>query len=898
MIMKKAVLFTFVSILMLPAIIGIQLNAAAVTSLSGANVSNNHQTNSIISIAETIWVPDNYTKIQEAINAANPGDTIRVRAEIYYEHLTIDRPLTLLGDDRSTTIIDGNLTRSVINLTSTNDVQISGFTIQNAIHGINLTYSTNVTISGNIITKNIQFGIFLLYSSNNTIYDNIISDNGDRGIYLRNYCSNNIVSNNTISNHKEWGIYLYNYSSNNIVSNNTILYSNDRGIYLINANNNIFDGNTISNNTYGISIWDSVGNTLRNNKMTDNGYNFDISAGALGQYIQDIDATNTINGKPMYYWVNQADKQVPAGAGYVAAINSKNITVKDQTLTKNKQGVLFAYTTDSTIANVNASYNYIGIYLFESDNNSVNCNVITNSSDGVELAFSSGNALTDNDVTSKDYGIWLKNSSGNRVHHNRIADSGRIFNFSGELIPIGGGVFLSDYSSDNVVSDNMVSSNVDGIHLDYECNSNAISGNAISNNSVNGIYLYFSNNNTIYHNNFINNTNQVYIEISINTWDDGYPSGGNYWSNYMGVDEYSGVNQDEPGSDGIGDTPYVIDENNRDNYPLITSVIVLVDQIIISDDRCDVGSLQTVAIHAVWAHNNSNVVEGSLYVNGTQYITNSTGWISFNAAYDTVGKRVWTITGFVSFQIIWDRINITMLMSNNRIDVGKNATITWSGTYEYDGFTFSGSLTLNDTQTLYNAVGERGYTTLSVSDPIYGLTAFTSNIVYCIWDRVKIVEGGVSKKQTNVNQEETVWFKAVYEYDNVIFDGIKGTLYVNGSAMTWSSINNRWEHAYSFNTSGIRTFQVSEVSDSWYALTAINDAVGALSIIWIEAVPLWVQWWFWAAIGAAGIIVVFVLIYFLKMRKSVKRTGLGSSSTAITKARVILLPAYFCSRFS
>jgi len=56
---------------------------------------------------------------------------------------------------------------------------------------------------------------------------------------------------------------------------------------------------------------------------------------------------------------------------------------------------------------------------------------------------------------------------------------------------------------------------------------------------------------------------------SINIWDDGYPSGGNYWSDYTGVDLKSGPSQDQPGSDGIGDTAYVIDANNQDNYPLI-----------------------------------------------------------------------------------------------------------------------------------------------------------------------------------------------------------------------------------------------------------------------------------------------------------------------------------------
>jgi hypothetical protein len=53
-------------------------------------------------------------------------------------------------------------------------------------------------------------------------------------------------------------------------------------------------------------------------------------------------------------------------------------------------------------------------------------------------------------------------------------------------------------------------------------------------------------------------------------WDDSYPSGGNYWSDYIDVDVYHGVSQNIAGSDGIGDTPYVIDANNIDHYPLMS----------------------------------------------------------------------------------------------------------------------------------------------------------------------------------------------------------------------------------------------------------------------------------------------------------------------------------------
>jgi hypothetical protein len=77
------------------------------------------------------------------------------------------------------------------------------------------------------------------------------------------------------------------------------------------------------------------------------------------------------------------------------------------------------------------------------------------------------------------------------------------------------------------------------------------------------------NDNVIFHNYFINNNPNAYDECA-NYWDNGYPSGGNYWDDYTGVDNYNGVNQDIPGSDGIGDTPYPISGgSNNDNYPFM-----------------------------------------------------------------------------------------------------------------------------------------------------------------------------------------------------------------------------------------------------------------------------------------------------------------------------------------
>jgi parallel beta-helix repeat protein len=97
--------------------------------------------------------------------------------------------------------------------------------------------------------------------------------------------------------------------------------------------------------------------------------------------------------------------------------------------------------------------------------------------------------------------------------------------------------------------------------------------NKVANNQY-GIKFSSSDNNVIHNNAFTNNTLQVISSESINFWNDAYPLGGNYWSNHLGTDLKSGPNQNLPGSDGIEDTPYIIDTNNTDRYPLMNPVAV------------------------------------------------------------------------------------------------------------------------------------------------------------------------------------------------------------------------------------------------------------------------------------------------------------------------------------
>jgi len=186
---------------------------------------------------------------------------------------------------------------------------------------------------------------------------------------------------------------------------------------------------------------------------------------------------------------------------------------------------------------------------------------IKNFTDGIKLYSSSNNIISGNNITNNSQGIHLWRSSGNSISGNNINNNGN-------------GIILND-SSSNSISGNNITNNNGGIWLMGSSDYNSVSRNTIADNNV-GLSLAgcSSSTNTIHHNNFIDNDPQSVPYNYVNAWDDGYPSGGNYWSDYTGVDEKSGPDQDLLGSDGIGDTPYILDTNNKDRYPLMNTWVL------------------------------------------------------------------------------------------------------------------------------------------------------------------------------------------------------------------------------------------------------------------------------------------------------------------------------------
>jgi thermitase len=476
-----------------------------------------------------------------------------------------------------------------LGIVNSTNINVKNLNFSDNVQGILFAYTNGSTIEGINATNN-HWGILMIGSGSNNVSQSNLADNG-YGLVLWHSEDNMIYGN--IMRKGQDGIFLE-YSTHNNVIDNIVTGNAYDGILLVSSNSNGITNDTVSNNGYGAELYYSGSSILRDNIMTGNYYNFGVEGYLLSDFIQNVDTSNTVDGKPVYYWVNQHDKQVPVGAGYIAVVNSTNITVANLAVANNVQGILFAYTANSAVANLSITNNVQGILFAYTTNSVINGNNVTKSDeDGIGLYYSGHNMIAVNTVSDTLTGIDIYASDNNTVNSNSVSESGvGIYPYySDNNIVINNKVSGSYFSvagialtgaEDNMISGNEVAHNTffrvgAGIYLEWSSDNNAIVQNTVSNNNY-GISIGSSgptdqdDNNTIIHNNLIDNNKQALSLHSLNVWDDGYPSGGNYWSDYNGTDLLGGPYQNLTGSDGIGDTPYSIDINNKDRFPYMIEI--------------------------------------------------------------------------------------------------------------------------------------------------------------------------------------------------------------------------------------------------------------------------------------------------------------------------------------
>jgi parallel beta-helix repeat protein len=288
--------------------------------------------------AAIISVPDDYARIQWAIDNATDGNTIEVHSGIYYENLSLNKKLTLrgigmpvvdaMGNGSTITLLadgislegftttgSGSYPEAGIKIASSKNVVIGNNASNNNGNGISVLDSNNNTLSGNNASSNKYYGIELTRSSNNTLRGNNASNNNN-GIYLYDYSGNNSLNHNNANSNNYHGIRLYfsgnntltgNNASNNINNGFTLDYSGNNtlsdnhadsntyeGIYLSSSNNNTLIGNNASNNANGIYLESSSSNTIYDNYFTNNNA-FDDGNNIWN--INKTSRTNIINGE-------------------------------------------------------------------------------------------------------------------------------------------------------------------------------------------------------------------------------------------------------------------------------------------------------------------------------------------------------------------------------------------------------------------------------------------------------------------------------------------------------------------------------------------------------------------------------------------------------------------------
>lgn len=347
--------------------------------------------------------------IQKAIDRARPGDTVEIPSGVYYENIFIYKPLTLLGEDPETTIIDGGAgsrddgppALKVVKITS-DDVTISGFTIQNGESSGISARSSNLEISNNIVTQNRGSGIGLskpldivLDEYNILVHENTISYNDNMGITGR-YCEYVEISENDIHNNGGVGIQFLD-SSNIIVSENTVNENLATGIHIWLSSDCQVVGNIVTNTSRekgwgtGIKISGVTDCIVSGNQVIDNA--------ASGIYVYANSNICTIENN---FVAHNCYGTENAATGIMAS-GGDDYIVTENTIIDHPRWSLCLYDMSGIVSKNTVSNNGGGIAL---------------RSQGKEII------ITENTIADSDFGAFTAGgSSGAKIFYNNFINN-------------------------------------------------------------------------------------------------------------------------------------------------------------------------------------------------------------------------------------------------------------------------------------------------------------------------------------------------------------------------------------------------------------------------------------------------------------------------------------------
>lgn len=442
--------------------------------------------------------------IQEAIDSANPGDTIIVHNGSYRENIDVNKEVIIVsesGKPEETRIYpDLNEGPFVLHegefflpgygfYITADNVTVSGFYIGAANANVNgSTMEIEMAPAGIV---NIPYGIVVDPVQNCTISNNMISSTISGVIFFDS--DNCIVEKNIISNSLE-GMVFNDYCDSNTIIGNLLNSNEDAGIMLDNCRSNQLLNNTVkSSGQCGLLLHESTGNMLRNNTL-ENKINL-LVLGYNGKYRNDIDTSNLANGTKIYYLVDKSDYSIDQNseAGVVYCIGCRNISVNNLELEWSR---IFLYNTVDSVIENNVFTEGGEIFLEECRNNKINGNRVSHGGTGIELKLCRNNIVENNTAYSNDCGI--SSTGSNNILVSNVVSDNRLG------ISLGG--------NENSITNNTLTSNEnDGISVSGL--RNELISNQITSNGQIGVYLSGSSNH-LYSNNISENANGIFLVMA------------------------------------------------------------------------------------------------------------------------------------------------------------------------------------------------------------------------------------------------------------------------------------------------------------------------------------------------------------------------------------------------